>query len=73
MFGLSDYFLPLIQAIKLGDRSAFRHHLDSNMEWFRQRYIYLTLRAKGEVLVIRSLFRRACVPPPPSSIVCNLT
>ncbi|KAF8470364.1 hypothetical protein JB92DRAFT_3135155 [Gautieria morchelliformis] len=61
MFGLSDYFLPLIRAIKLGDRSAFRQHLDSNIEWFRERYIYLILRAKGEVLVIRSLFRRAIV------------
>ena len=62
MFGLSEQFLPLIQAIKLGDRSAFRFHLDTNMEWFRKRYIYLILRAKGEVLVIRNLFRRACVP-----------
>ena len=61
MFGLSEQFLPLIQAIKLGDRSAFRLHLDNNMEWFRERYIYLILRAKGEVLVIRSLFRRAYV------------
>ncbi|KAF8529506.1 hypothetical protein JB92DRAFT_3106767 [Gautieria morchelliformis] len=61
MFGLSDYFLSLIRAIKLGDRSAFRHYLDSNIEWFRERYIYLILRAKGEVLVIRSLFRRAIV------------
>lgn len=61
-FGLSEQFSPLIDAIKLGDRSAFRLHLDNNMEWFRGRYIYLILRSKGEVLVIRSLFRRAFVP-----------
>jgi hypothetical protein len=30
------------------------------MEWFRQRYIYLILRSKGEVLVIRNLFRKTC-------------
>lgn len=58
-FGLSEPFLPLVHAIKAGDRSAFRLHLDSNMEWFRERHIYLVLRAKGEVLVVRSLFRRA--------------
>ncbi|KIJ37095.1 hypothetical protein M422DRAFT_781953 [Sphaerobolus stellatus SS14] len=59
MFGLTNQFLPLINAIKLGDRSAFRYHLDTNMEWFRHRFIYLILRSKGEILVLRSLFRRA--------------
>ncbi|KAF8512679.1 hypothetical protein BU17DRAFT_96092 [Hysterangium stoloniferum] len=57
-FNLSEQFLPLLHAIKSGDRSAFRDHLDTNMEWFRKRFIYLILRSKGELLVIRTLFRR---------------
>lgn len=60
-FGLTAQYLPLIYAIKAGDRSAFRQHLDGNMAWFRERFIYLILRSKGEILVLRSLFRRAYV------------
>ncbi|GJJ14592.1 hypothetical protein Clacol_008858 [Clathrus columnatus] len=57
-FGLTSRFLPLILAIRSGDRSLFRKHLDDNMEWFRKKYIYIILRSKGEALVLRSLFRR---------------
>ena len=75
-FDLCAQFLPLIHAIKLGDRSAFRMHLDHNMDWFLDRYIYIILRTKGEVLVIRSLFRRAYVPscsaPPAHTIALDL-
>lgn len=57
-FGLTARFLPLILAIRSGDRSLFRQHLDDNMEWFRKKYIYIILRSKAEPLVLRSLFRR---------------
>lgn len=60
-FGLTARFLPLILAIRSGDRSLFRKHLDDNMEWFRKKYIYIILRSKGEPLVLRSLFRKTYV------------
>ena len=52
-------FLPLIQAFRQGNVSAFRHELRVNREWYRSHSIWLILYERGEILVWRNLFRQA--------------
>ncbi len=60
-FGVTDPFLPLIAAIKAGDRAAYHSCFVRWSEWYRRRGIWLVLREKGEVLLWRNLFRNTWV------------
>ncbi|MCJ1482202.1 hypothetical protein MMC06_002365 [Schaereria dolodes] len=62
--GISEKFLPICQAIKQGDLSNFSRLLDLDNDtatWFLQRRILLQLRNRCEVLVWRSLARKAFI------------
>lgn len=59
IFNLEQYFLPLIHAIKTGNRTLWVSTIEEHSEWYRSRGIWLILRERGEVLVMRTLFRRA--------------
>ena len=59
--GMAPHFSPICAAIRSGDLSAFRTHLDftsPSADWFLRFRILLPLRNRGEVLVWRSLVRR---------------
>ncbi|WPH00172.1 Hypothetical protein R9X50_00299500 [Acrodontium crateriforme] len=60
--GLAMRFSPLCQAIQKGDVASYRRHLDLNSphaSWFLIFRLLIPLRHRGEVLVWRSLIRRA--------------
>jgi hypothetical protein len=73
--GLADRFLPVCLAIRNGDLTAFRKHLDfngPNADWFLHFRILLQLRNRCEVLLWRSLIRKTWIlngtrPTDPSS------
>jgi nuclear mRNA export protein PCID2/THP1 len=59
--GLGDKFLPICFAIRSGNLTAFRRHLDydgEHADWFLHFRILLQLRNRCEVLVWRSLARK---------------
>jgi len=60
--GLQERFGPLCTAIAKGDLNSFRRLLDvdnENAEWFLQKRIFLQISDRCELLVWRSLARRA--------------
>jgi hypothetical protein len=62
--GLAERFLPICMAIRKGDLASFRRHLDFNGEhadWFLHFRILLQLKNRCEVLVWRSLVRKAWI------------
>jgi hypothetical protein len=62
--GFQQKFEPLCRAIVRGDLASFRHYLDldsENADWFLKKRILLQLSNRCEVLVWRSLARRAFV------------
>ena len=60
--GLGEKFNPICKAIAKGDLTSFRQYLDlegDNADWFLQKRILLQLANRCEILVWRSLARRA--------------
>lgn len=75
-----QHFLPLCAAIRQGDLRLFNQHLDPSSpraDWFLRFRIFFQLRNRCEVLVWRSLARKAFQlcgtrPPPDSRVAAQL-
>lgn len=55
--GILEKFAPIIKAMRKGDLAAFKHSMDER--WFFKRGLLLPILHRAEVLVWRSLARRA--------------
>ncbi|KAF2862205.1 hypothetical protein K470DRAFT_243865 [Piedraia hortae CBS 480.64] len=74
--GLGEYFGPICEAVRRGNVSALRGHLDLKgplAQWFLRFRILFQLRSRCEVLAWRSIVRRTWLavgtrPPPESKI-----
>jgi hypothetical protein len=58
-YALTPYFGDLIPAFRAGNLAEFRRALDVHATWFQQRSLYLLLREKTMLLLIRNLFKNS--------------
>ncbi|KAK7202451.1 hypothetical protein BZA70DRAFT_285820 [Myxozyma melibiosi] len=55
---LRDIFAPLERALKVGDMYAYNEHLVRYFDWFVAKKMFVLLRSKSEIILLRNLFRR---------------